>query len=76
MLLDDRNERPGVMFTDMDLIGIPNRLVLGDKGLAKGMVEYKGRRDKKPMELPLASAIAELRARINALSGSAAACCY
>ncbi len=64
VLLDDRDERPGVMFADMDLIGIPHRLVLGDKGLAKGMVEYKGRRDKEPMELPLASTIAELRARI------------
>ncbi len=64
VLLDDRNERPGVIFADMDLIGIPHRLVLGDKGLAKGMVEYKGRRDKEAAELPLASIITELRARI------------
>lgn len=54
VLLDDRNERPGVMFADMDLIGIPHRLVLGEKGLAKGVVEYKGRREKDAREIPLA----------------------
>lgn len=53
VLLDDRDERPGVIFADMDLIGIPHRLVLGDKGLAKGVAEYKGRRDKQPREVPL-----------------------
>ena len=63
VLLDDRNERPGVIFADMDLIGIPHRLVLGDKGLAKGVIEYKGRRDKEPREMPLdqiASALREI----------------
>jgi prolyl-tRNA synthetase len=44
-LLDDRNERPGVMFADMELIGIPQRLVVGEKGLAVGQIEAKGRRD-------------------------------
>ena len=63
-LLDDRDERPGVMFSDMDLIGIPHRLVIGEKGLAKGVVEYKGRRDKTPMEFPLTDAIAQLRERL------------
>jgi prolyl-tRNA synthetase len=53
VLLDDRDERPGVMFADMDLVGIPHRLVIGEKGLAKGMAEYKGRRDKAAIELPL-----------------------
>jgi prolyl-tRNA synthetase len=53
VLLDDRDERPGVIFADMDLIGIPHRLVLGDKGLAKGVAEYKSRRDKQPREVPL-----------------------
>ena len=52
VLLDDRDERPGVMFADMDLVGIPHRVVLGDKGLAKGVAEYKGRRDKQPSEIP------------------------
>ena len=43
VLLDDRKERPGVMFADMDLIGIPHRVVIGDRGLDKGVVEYKAR---------------------------------
>ena len=50
VLLDDRDERPGVMFADLDLVGIPHRVVLGDKGLAKGVIEYKGRRDKTPQD--------------------------
>jgi prolyl-tRNA synthetase len=60
VLLDDRDERPGVIFADMDLIGIPHRIVLGDKGLAKGVAEYKGRRDTAPREIPLAQIVAEL----------------
>ena len=61
VLLDDRDERPGVIFADMDLIGIPHRLVLGDKGLAKGAVEYKGRRDKQAREVPLGQIVNTLR---------------
>ncbi len=64
VLLDDRDERPGVIFADMDLIGIPHRVVIGDKGLAKGAIEYKGRRDAAPGELPLANAASEIRARV------------
>jgi prolyl-tRNA synthetase len=64
VLLDDRNERPGVMFADMDLIGIPHRLVVGDKGLDKGIVEYKGRRDKGATELPLEHVVTTLGERI------------
>ena len=45
VLLDDRDERPGVMFADMELIGIPHRIVVGERGLKKGELEYKGRRD-------------------------------
>ncbi|MBU6952974.1 proline--tRNA ligase [Hahella sp. HN01] len=45
VLLDDRNERPGVKFAEMELIGIPHRVVISDRGLAEGKVEYKGRRD-------------------------------
>ena len=44
-LLDDRNERPGVMFADMELIGIPHRITIGDRGLKEGKVEYQHRRD-------------------------------
>jgi prolyl-tRNA synthetase len=61
VLLDDRDERPGVIFADMDLIGIPHRLVIGEKGLAKGAVEYKGRRDKAVRELPLGDIVRTLR---------------
>ena len=53
VLLDDRNERAGVMFADMELIGIPHRLVIGDRGLDKGIVEYKGRCDVDSIDLPL-----------------------
>jgi prolyl-tRNA synthetase len=53
VLLDDRDERAGVLFADMDLIGIPQRLVLSERGLAAGNAEYKGRRDAKPRDLPL-----------------------
>ncbi len=45
VLLDDRGERPGVMFAEADLIGIPHRLVIGERGLAEGVIEYKGRTD-------------------------------
>ena len=43
VMLDDRNERPGVMFADMELIGIPHRIVIGERGLKEGQLEYKGR---------------------------------
>jgi prolyl-tRNA synthetase len=46
VLLDDRNERPGVKFADMELIGIPHRVVIGDRALAEDNIEYKGRRDE------------------------------
>ena len=45
VLLDDRNERPGVKFADMELIGIPHRIVIGDRALAEDKLEYKGRTD-------------------------------
>jgi prolyl-tRNA synthetase len=61
VLMDDRDERPGVLFADMDLIGIPHRVVLSERGLAAGNAEYKGRRDDKPRELPLAEVIAFLK---------------
>jgi prolyl-tRNA synthetase len=61
VLLDDRDERPGVIFADMDLIGIPHRLVIGDKGLTKGVAEYKGRRDTAPREIALGDVANEIR---------------
>ncbi|MDH4233723.1 MAG: proline--tRNA ligase [Gallionella sp.] len=56
VLLDDRDERPGVMFADMELIGIPHRIVIGERGLKEGMLEYQGRNDAKAQEVPLQSA--------------------
>ena len=56
-LLDDRDERPGVLFADMDLIGIPHRVVLSERGLAAGNAEYKGRRDDKPADVPLSEVV-------------------
>ena len=53
VLLDDRDERPGVLFADMDLIGVPHRVVLSERGLAAGNAEYKGRRDEKPADVAL-----------------------
>lgn len=53
VLLDDRNERPGVKFADMELIGIPHRIVIGDRGLKTGMLEYKGRRDENQQDIAL-----------------------
>ncbi len=53
VLFDDRKERAGIMFADMELIGIPHRIVLGDRGLEKGMVEYKARSDKDNTDIAL-----------------------
>ena len=66
VLMDDRDERPGVLFADMELIGIPHRVVLSERGLAAGNAEYKGRRDEKPQDLPLAGVVAFLKERLAA----------
>jgi prolyl-tRNA synthetase len=52
VLLDDRNERPGVKFADMELIGIPHRIVIGDRALAENEIEYQGRRDAESRRVP------------------------
>jgi len=57
VLLDDRNERPGVKFADMELIGIPHRFVVSDRGLSAGTLEYKGRRDAEKQDIPLEEAL-------------------
>jgi prolyl-tRNA synthetase len=63
-LLDDRNERPGVKFADMELLGIPHRIVIGDRALDDGEIEYQGRRDSEARRVPLAEAMDFLRARM------------
>ncbi|WP_372999757.1 proline--tRNA ligase [Marinobacter sp.] len=57
VLLDDRKERPGVKFADMELIGIPHRFVVSERGLAAGTLEYKGRRDAEKQDIPVADAL-------------------
>ncbi|SNB55382.1 prolyl-tRNA synthetase [Marinobacter sp. es.042] len=57
VLLDDRKERPGVKFADMELIGIPHRFVVSERGLAAGTLEYKGRKDAEKRDVPVAEAL-------------------
>jgi len=64
VLLDDRDERPGVMFADMELIGIPHRLVIGERGLKDGMLEYQGRRDAAAQAIPLQNALEFVESRV------------
>jgi len=61
VLLDDRDERPGVMFADMDLIGIPYRIVIGDRGLKNSEVEFKHRRDEKAVNFRLDQIVGHIR---------------
>ena len=64
VLYDDREERPGVKFKDADLIGIPLRVTIGPKALARGAVELKGRREATLQEIPLADAVERLTALV------------
>ena len=66
VILDDRNERPGAMFADWELIGVPHRLTIGDKGLKDGVVEYQHRRDTAATKVPAAEAFAFLKGRLAA----------
>ena len=58
VILDDRRERPGVMFADMELIGIPHRLVFSERGLDGNTLEYKGRTDADSTDIDLDNAVA------------------
>jgi len=64
VVLDDRNERPGVMFADMELIGIPHRIVIGERGLKEGQLEYKGRQDAEATMIAQADALGFIRERL------------
>jgi prolyl-tRNA synthetase len=63
VLLDDRDERPGVMFADAELIGIPHRMVIGERGLKDKVIEYQGRRDKESRRVPLGDPLSALRTK-------------
>ena len=64
VLMDDRNERPGVKFADMELLGIPHRVVIGARALADGAIEYQGRGDTQAQRVPLEQAAQFLRQRL------------
>jgi len=66
VLLDDRGERPGAMFADWELIGVPHRITIGDKGLKEGVLEYQHRRDTAATKVAVAEVVAFLKGRIQA----------
>ncbi len=66
VLYDDRDARPGVKFADAELLGIPHRLVVAERGLEAGKLEYRGRRDNASTEFPLEQALGFLRQRLEA----------
>lgn len=65
-IVDDRGERPGVMFADWELIGVPHRIVIGERGLKDGKLEYQGRRDAEPTTVAVAEMAAFVQARLAA----------
>jgi prolyl-tRNA synthetase len=66
VILDDRGERPGAMFADWELIGVPHRVTIGDRGLKDGQVEYQHRRDASATKIALADALAHIRSVVSA----------
>jgi prolyl-tRNA synthetase len=64
VILDDRGERPGAMFADWELIGVPHRVVLGDKGLKEGLAEYQGRQDAAAAKVPVTEVLNQLLSRL------------
>ena len=72
VILDDRNERPGAMFADWELIGAPFRVVIGDRGLADSQVEFKGRTDAESQNIPLGDIKAKVISAVQAAKQSIA----
>ncbi|MDI6747866.1 MAG: proline--tRNA ligase [Rhodocyclaceae bacterium] len=66
VLLDDRDERPGVMFADWELIGVPHRITIGERGLKEGVAEYQQRRNPEVTKVPLADLVAHVTQRVSA----------
>ncbi len=64
VILDERGERPGAMFADWELIGVPHRVVIGERSLKQGAVEYQGRRDSESVAVPLAEILSLLRGKL------------
>jgi prolyl-tRNA synthetase len=63
-MLDDRGERPGAMFADWELIGVPHRVVIGERSLKEGILEYQGRRDEAATPVALAEMVAFIKQRL------------
>ena len=66
VILDDRGERPGAMFADWELIGVPHRITVGDKGLKDGLVEYQHRRDAQATKVAVADILSHIQSRMAA----------
>ena len=66
VMLDDRGERPGAMFADWELVGVPHRVVLSDRGLKEGQAEYQGRRDPQATKIAVADILPTLSAKLAA----------
>jgi prolyl-tRNA synthetase len=66
VLLDDRGERPGAMFADWELVGVPHRIVISDRGLKEGKLEYQGRRDAQATPVAQAEVDAFLKDKLGA----------
>ena len=66
VILDDRGERPGIMFAEWELIGVPHRVTIGDKGLKDGMVEYQHRRDSEASKVPSNDVLQHVMAKVTA----------
>ncbi len=66
VILDDRGERPGAMFADWELIGAPHRIVIGERGLKEGKLEYQGRRDSEPTAVALDEMLSFVKAKLAA----------
>ncbi|MDP5241360.1 proline--tRNA ligase [Uliginosibacterium sp. 31-16] len=64
VILDDRDERPGAMFADWELIGVPHRVVIGERGLKEGMAEYQGRRDAEASKIAIAEAATFVKSQL------------
>jgi len=64
VILDDRGERPGAMFADWELIGVPHRVTIGDRGLKEGQVEYQHRRDSAATKVAVADILAHIKGRL------------
>jgi prolyl-tRNA synthetase len=65
VILDDRDLRPGIMFAEWELIGVPLRITVGDRGLAEGIIEVLSRKEKEAVKLPTADCVDEILARLS-----------